>query len=57
MVFRRCISLLKDKKKAFEIMKDVFVKYFTEKEELNIKHPSIKLYQLATELCANSIKN
>ncbi|MDA3899586.1 MAG: sigma-70 family RNA polymerase sigma factor [Spirochaetes bacterium] len=57
MVFRRCLSILKDEDRASDAMQDVFVKVLRYKGSLKHKYPSSLLYTIATNICLNIIKS
>jgi RNA polymerase sigma-70 factor (ECF subfamily) len=57
MVYRRCMSLLKDEDSATDAMQDVFVKLLRYRKKLTHKYPSSLLYTIATNVCLNLIKS
>jgi RNA polymerase sigma-70 factor (ECF subfamily) len=56
MVYRRCLSLLKNEDEAGDAMQDVFVKLLRYKKSLEHKYPSSLLFTIATNICLNKIK-
>lgn len=57
MVYRRCMTLLKNEDRAADAMQDVFVKLLRYKKRLKHKYPSSLLYTIATNICLNIIKS
>lgn len=57
MVLRRCRTLLRDEQEALDASQDVFVKLLARGESLRIDSPSSFLYQSATNLCLNRIRD
>ena len=56
MVYRRCLSLLRDEAKANDAMHDVFVKAMQNKTRLDWRGPSSFLYTVATHVCIDAIR-
>lgn len=56
MVFRRCVSMLRDEEQAADAMQDVFEQVLKRRESLNDGAPSSLLYTMATNVCLNRIK-
>jgi RNA polymerase sigma factor (sigma-70 family) len=57
MVLRRCRRLLRDEDEALEASQDVFVQLLRRGDRLRIRYPSSFLYQAATNLCLNRIRD
>jgi RNA polymerase sigma factor (sigma-70 family) len=57
MVLRRCRRLLRDEDEALEASQDVFVQLLRRGDRLRIRYPSSFLYQTATNLCLNRIRD
>lgn len=57
MVYRRCVALLKDETEASDIMQDVFVRIFQARNRLDLDAPSSLLWNTATRLCLNRIRD
>lgn len=57
MVYRRCLQLLRDKADASDLMQDVFVRIFSSANTLDLKKPSSLLWNTATRLCLNRIRD
>jgi len=57
MVLRRCVSLLKDEAEADDIMQNVFLRIYTNRETLDLSAPSSLLWNTATRLCLNRIRD
>ncbi|TFG63206.1 MAG: sigma-70 family RNA polymerase sigma factor [Spirochaetales bacterium] len=57
MVFRRCMSLLKNQEKALDAMQDVFVQLLRKREDLQETGPSSLLYRIATNICLNYLRS
>jgi RNA polymerase sigma factor (sigma-70 family) len=57
MVLRRCRGLLRDEDEALEASQDVFVQLLRRGDRLRIRYPSSFLYQAATNLCLNRIRD
>jgi RNA polymerase sigma factor (sigma-70 family) len=57
MVLRRCRRLLRDEDEALEASQDVFLQLLRRGDRLRIRYPSSFLYQTATNLCLNRIRD
>lgn len=57
MVLRRCRRLLRDEDEALEASQDVFVQLLRRGDRLRVRYPSSFLYQTATNLCLNRIRD
>ena len=57
MVYRRCLALLKDDAEASDLMQDVFLRIFAGMDRLNLDSPSSLLWNTATRLCLNRIRD
>ena len=57
MVYRRCLALLKDEAEASDLMQDVFLRIFAGMDRLNLDSPSSLLWNTATRLCLNRIRD
>ena len=57
MVLRRCRRLLRDEDEAMDACQDVFVRLLQQREELEVRYPSSLLYQIATHVCLNRIRD
>lgn len=57
MVLRRCVSLLKDESEASDMMQNVFVRIFEHMDSLDLSSPSSLLWNTATRLCLNRIRD
>lgn len=57
MVLRRCMSLLKDEAEASDIMQNVFLRIYANRESLDLSAPSSLLWNTATRLCLNRIRD
>jgi RNA polymerase sigma-70 factor (ECF subfamily) len=55
MVLRRCRSMLGDEQLAAEAMQEVFTKLVH--KELDVRHPSSLLYQMATHECLTRLRS
>lgn len=55
MVYRRCLTLLRNEEKALEAMQDVFLKVL-DNNKLDSKAASSLFYTIATNYCLNIIK-
>lgn len=55
MVFRRCLSILKDEDAALDIMQEVFVVLLRKQKTLDSRGPSSLLYTMATNLSINEL--
>lgn len=56
MVYRRCLSLLKNEAQAEEAMQEVFVKIWRRAEAMTDAAPSSYLYQTATHVSLNLLR-
>jgi len=56
MVFRRCISILKNEDEALDAAQDVFVSLIRSKKSLHGTYLSSLLYTIATNICLNRLK-
>ncbi|MCL2705071.1 MAG: sigma-70 family RNA polymerase sigma factor [Spirochaetaceae bacterium] len=56
MVFRRCLSLLKNKDEALDAAQDVFVNLLRYNNQLHGKFLSSLLYTIATNICLNLLR-
>lgn len=57
MVYRRCMALLKDEAEASDLMQDVFLRIYAGMDRLNLDSPSSLLWNTATRLCLNRIRD
>ncbi len=57
MVYRRCYALLKDSAEAEDMVQDVFLRIFDRMDTLDISQPSSLLWNTATRLCLNRIRD
>ena len=57
MVYRRCLAFLKDEAEASDLMQDVFLRIFAGMDRLNLDSPSSLLWNTATRLCLNRIRD
>lgn len=57
MVYRRCAALLNDDAEASDMMQDVFVRIYEAQGRLNLNAPSSLLWNTATRLCLNRIRD
>lgn len=57
MVYRRCLSLLRDDSEAGDLMQDVFLRIYAAKDRLELDSPSSLLWNTATRLCLNRIRD
>ncbi|MBO7414506.1 MAG: sigma-70 family RNA polymerase sigma factor [Fibrobacter sp.] len=57
MVYRRCLSLLGDDAEAKDMMQDVFLRIYDRKDSLDLSQPSSLLWNTATRLCLNRIRD
>lgn len=56
MVYRRCMTMLKNEEAATDAMQDVFVQLIKKKDSLTLEAPSSLLYTIATNTCLNIIR-
>ena len=57
MVYRRCMALLKDEAEAADLMQNVFLRVFERAQSLDLSQPSSLLWNTATRLCLNRIRD
>lgn len=57
MVMRRCLALLKDEAEAGDMMQNVFLRIYTNRNTLDLSSPSSLLWNTATRLCLNRIRD
>lgn len=57
MVYRRCVALLKDDAEASDMMQNVFVRIYERRNSLDLTNPSSLLWNTATRLCLNRIRD
>lgn len=57
MVYRRCVALLKDDAEASDMMQNVFVRIYERRNSLDLTNPSSLLWNSATRLCLNRIRD
>ena len=57
MVFRRCVFLLKDDSAAKDMVQNVFLRVYERVESLDLSQPSSLLWNTATRLCLNRIRD
>jgi len=57
MVYRRCASLLKDDAEAGDMMQNVFLRIYERRNALDLSCPSSLLWNTATRLCLNRIRD
>lgn len=57
MVYRRCVFMLKDEAEAGDMMQDVFLRIFSRRDSLDLSAPSSLLWNTATRLCLNRIRD
>lgn len=57
MVLRRCRSMLKDEAEASDMMQNVFLRIYGGGNRLDISKPSSLLWNTATRLCLNRIRD
>lgn len=57
MVYRRCVSLLKDEGKALDAMHDVFVAMIRHSVRLDDRAPALLLLRTATNVCLNRLRS
>ncbi|MCF0223621.1 MAG: sigma-70 family RNA polymerase sigma factor [Fibrobacter sp.] len=57
MVLRRCLSLLKDEAEARDMMQNVFLRVYENRRTLDLSSPSSLLWNAATRLCLNRIRD
>lgn len=57
MVFRRCQYMLRDEAEAQDMMQEVFLRVFDRMDTLDLSQPSSLLWNTATRLCLNRIRD
>ena len=57
MVYRRCMFLLKDESEAKDMVQNVFLRVYERMESLDLSQPSSLLWNTATRLCLNRIRD
>ena len=57
MVYRRCMFLLKDEAEAKDMVQNVFLRVYEHMDSLNLSQPSSLLWNTATRLCLNRIRD
>lgn len=57
MVYRRCFAMLKDDAEACDMMQNVFLRIFERMGSLDLSAPSSLLWNTATRLCLNRIRD
>lgn len=57
MVFRRCQYMLRDESEAQDMMQEVFLRVFDRMDTLDLSQPSSLLWNTATRLCLNRIRD
>lgn len=57
MVYRRCVFLLKDDAEAKDMVQNVFLRVYERMDTLNLSQPSSLLWNTATRLCLNRIRD
>ena len=57
MVYRRCMALLKDDAEAKDMVQNVFLRVFERADSLDLSQPSSLLWNTATRLCLNRIRD
>ena len=57
MVFRRSMMLLKDESEAEDMVQNVFLRVFERWDSLDLSQPSSLLWNTATRLCLNRIRD
>ena len=57
MVYRRCVFLLKDDAEAKDMVQNVFLRIYERMDTLDISQPSSLLWNTATRLCLNRIRD
>ena len=57
MVYRRCVFLLKDDAEAKDMVQNVFMRVFERMDSLDLSQPSSLLWNTATRLCLNRIRD
>lgn len=57
MVYRRCLHLLQNPNEAEDIAQEVFVRVLERQESLHGDYPSSLLWNIATRLCLNRIRD
>ena len=57
MVYRRCMFLLKDEAEVKDMVQNVFLRVYEHMDSLNLSQPSSLLWNTATRLCLNRIRD
>ena len=57
MVYRRCVALLKDDAESKDMVQNVFLRVFEHLESIDLSQPSSLLWNTATRLCLNRIRD
>jgi len=57
MVYRRCMFLLRDEAEASDMMQNVFLRIYERRDSLDLSAPSSLLWNTATRLCLNRIRD
>ena len=57
MVYRRCMFLLKDDAESKDMVQNVFMRVFEHMDSLDLSQPSSLLWNTATRLCLNRIRD
>ncbi len=57
MVFRRCLSLLRDEERAMDAMQETFVLLLQNEARLDLSRPSGLLLRMATNHCLNLLRS
>ena len=57
MVYRRSMMLLRDQSEAEDMMQNVFLRVFERWDSLDVSQPSSLLWNTATRLCLNRIRD
>ena len=57
MVYRRCVFMLKDDAEAKDMVQNVFLRIYEHVESLDLTQPSSLLWNTATRLCLNRIRD
>lgn len=57
MVLRRCRFMLKNEEEALDVTQDVFIRILSKQDSLDLDSPSSLLWNSATRLCLNRIRN
>lgn len=57
MVYRRCLQLLRDPHEAEDLSQEVFLRLLERSSSLHSEYPSSLLWNMATHLCLNRIRD